>query len=492
MEANYVCHDTAPFPLKYCANSFLFSSANPEALLPTLSNGRKMLLVSCLHVPEILRPSTSRSKNSGEQVDDPGVRVPSASSTSTCSNPPDLKDIQCTKNTVIHDLADLGDRESGPRRPQLAAYKKIKFGEKFRSFRSQWYTECEWLEYSVQRNAAFCFVCRVFGPENSEDAWTRTGFSNWQKFIVKLKSHLATINHKTNESRMMAFKCSQKAGSVVTQLSSFHKEEVAKNCMYMSSLIEIILYIAKQGIALRVHNEGTDLINQGNFKELCNVVFAKFMPEFQSFYQKKINLTSWKVQDELIKISADLVTEILETGYFALMDANQIVSAIYSSFKNCNLNMDALNIVAQSLNLVVVDLCKEIKNARCVFNTLEMIYVHFARPSNNTKLGKIQLDLGLKKGSILRVCDTRWVCRFNNCEAMIRNYTAIIEYLSNEIEEQSDKDVVEAIGILSEVQKCTFLIGVLLLKDVLGIINILSTTLQSKTGTFGKAKNIIN
>jgi hypothetical protein len=30
---------------------------------------------------------------------------------------------------------------------------------------------------------------------------------------------------------------------------------------------------------------------------------------------------------------------------------------------------------------------------------------------------------------------------------MINNYTAILEYLSNEIEEQSDKDVVEAIGI---------------------------------------------
>lgn len=61
-----------------------------------------------------------KQKKNEEQVDDPGVQVPSASSTSTCSNPPDLMDIQCTKNTVIHDLADLGDRESGPRRPQLA------------------------------------------------------------------------------------------------------------------------------------------------------------------------------------------------------------------------------------------------------------------------------------------------------------------------------------------------------------------------------------
>lgn len=107
--------------------------------------------------------------------------------------------------------------------------------------------------------------------------------------------------------------------------------------------------------------------------------------------KKKINLTRWKVQEELIKISADLVTEnivgeILDTGHFSIMvdeakshkqeqlsicvryavdlemyerflqfidvscgqDANKIVSAIYSSFKNCNLNMDALNIVAQS------------------------------------------------------------------------------------------------------------------------------------------------
>jgi len=80
---------------------------------------------------------------------------------------------------------------------------------------------------------------------------------------VKLKSHLATINHKTNESKMMAYKSSEKTGSVVAQLSNFHKEEVARNCKYMSSLIEIILYISKQGIAVRGHNEGTDSINQG-------------------------------------------------------------------------------------------------------------------------------------------------------------------------------------------------------------------------------------
>lgn len=60
-----------------------------------------------------------KQKKTEERVDDPGVVQ--VSSASTCSNQPDLKSPQCYKNTHgINDLADLGDRESGPRRPDLA------------------------------------------------------------------------------------------------------------------------------------------------------------------------------------------------------------------------------------------------------------------------------------------------------------------------------------------------------------------------------------
>lgn len=39
----------------------------------------------------------------------------------------------------------------------------------------------------------------------------------------------------------------------------------------MSSLIEIILYIAKQGTSFRRHNEATDLINQGMLLEIISI-----------------------------------------------------------------------------------------------------------------------------------------------------------------------------------------------------------------------------
>lgn len=62
----------------------------------------------------------------------------------------------------------------------------------------------------------------------------------------------------------------------------------------------------------------------GNYREMCNLVFSKFMPDLKNVYQDKINHTSWKVQDEIIKISADLIKEmivgeIVVSGNFALM-----------------------------------------------------------------------------------------------------------------------------------------------------------------------------
>ncbi|XP_060881711.1 zinc finger MYM-type protein 1-like [Metopolophium dirhodum] len=370
------------------------------------------------------KPKDNNEENEIEaDIDDPGMVDISTNSTTH------------TSDTTL----DLGNKDSGPCRPILTEYKKIKFGTQQRSFRSQWYNECDWLEYSVQRNAAFCFVCRTFGSENSgENIWIKSGFNNWQKFLVKSKKHSSTSTHLTNLSKMCAYKSSLKTGSVVTQLSSAHKKQVEINRKYMSSLIDVVLYLAKQGIAFRGHNENLDSLNQGNYKEMCHMVFSKFMPDLKNVYENKINHTSWKVQDEIIKISADLIKEIIVeeivvSGNFALMvdearshkeeqlsvcvryavglearerflqfidvsngqTANHIISAVFNCFQNLSININTLNIVAQSydgasvmaghlggvqakikqqfpcaiythcmahrLNLIVVDMCKGIK-----------------------------------------------------------------------------------------------------------------------------------
>jgi len=68
------------------------------------------------------------------------------------------------------------------------------------------------------------------------------------------------------------------------------------------------------------------------------------------------------------------------------------------------------------------------------------------RPLKNSKLCDLQSKLGLKKGSMLRVYDTRWVSRYKNCEAMLINFNAIVEYFDHENNEKSDRDFAQAIG----------------------------------------------
>lgn len=81
----------------------------------------------------------------------------------------------------------------------------------------------------------------------------------------KLKAHEATAEHLTNISKMLGFKQSFVAGSVSSQISIAHKDFVEKNRNYLKGLIDVILFLARQGIAFRGHREDSESLNQGNY-----------------------------------------------------------------------------------------------------------------------------------------------------------------------------------------------------------------------------------
>ena len=51
---------------------------------------------------------------------------------------------------------------SGPIRP-IIDFPKSTIGSRDYKFQSRWYDEFEWLEYSIAKDAVFCFYCRCFG-----------------------------------------------------------------------------------------------------------------------------------------------------------------------------------------------------------------------------------------------------------------------------------------------------------------------------------------
>ncbi|XP_060856291.1 zinc finger MYM-type protein 1-like [Metopolophium dirhodum] len=212
------------------------------------------------------------------------------------------------------------------------SYPMTKFGQQNRSFNASYYDCFEWLEYSIINNALYCFACRIYGSgNNTEDTFTKIGFKKWNKFSGsrgskkgqgRLHAHATTKYHLTNK-KWQSHKDIEKTGSVMAQVSTQHKLLIESNRRYIRTLCEVTLFLCRQGLAFRGHNEAPSSMNQGNFKEACNMI-SKLYPEFAQKYKEKTNYTSHGVQDELINICAGLskdtiIQEVEDVGIFGIM-----------------------------------------------------------------------------------------------------------------------------------------------------------------------------
>lgn len=58
--------------------------------------------------------------------------------------------------------------------------------------------------------------------------------------------------------------------------------------------------------------------------------------------------------------------------------------------------------------------------------------------------------MNIKASNLMKISDTRWVCRYKNCQAVKNNYEVILEILRDEINNNNhDMNVAQAIGILN-------------------------------------------
>ncbi|CAI6362872.1 unnamed protein product [Macrosiphum euphorbiae] len=228
-----------------------------------------------------------------------------------------------SKNENSNPVIDLGSLESGPKQPILS-YPLKKIGKQNRSFSSKYYEKYFWIEYSVHQDSLFCFVCRHFDNLNtSEDIFKKIGFNNWKKLSDKLEKHSNCKSHCSSIEKYTQYKQSKIHGNVHTQLSDQFKTDILNNQMYIQKIIDIILYLARQGLALRGHNEKQESSNKGNFLELCEL-FCKFDNNFNVKYHAYLSYTSHDIQNEILNIVSNstikvITNEIRKCGKYSLM-----------------------------------------------------------------------------------------------------------------------------------------------------------------------------
>jgi hypothetical protein len=137
-----------------------------------------------------LPPSTKRADNSSKQD---RVEINLADLPSDSGLRPRITDYHPNDRDQVRRA--YAQRKAHQPKERIFPYKT--YGAKDRRFNKGWFTQFNWLEYSIAKDAAFCLCCYLFkhdiGEQAGGDTFVTEGFSNW-KCPEKLKIHEGGIN----------------------------------------------------------------------------------------------------------------------------------------------------------------------------------------------------------------------------------------------------------------------------------------------------------
>lgn len=111
---------------------------------------------------------------------------------------------------------------------------------------------------------------------------TRLPLNKWKKIGEKLKRHAESEAHKESMAKWMAYKQTKSSHTVADQLTSKRASTVAANRMYISTLSQVAVLCARQGIALRGHDESSTSSNNVEILELLASVMPELGRQFRS------------------------------------------------------------------------------------------------------------------------------------------------------------------------------------------------------------------
>ncbi|KAI5085641.1 hypothetical protein C0J45_23658 [Silurus meridionalis] len=178
------------------------------------------------------------------------------------------------------------------------------------SFQSQWYAGNKWLEYSLEKDAMYCFSCHLFLTEDkfkARTAWRTCGVVNWRKAVEKIHKHSATETHMISmvSKRHAAFIEMQKllyAGEKTWELKQLNdtcwacRENALKALQKaFSAVIQLLRKISNSNPPDPAAGDALMLFRRFNFEfmlclEGANPVFQKTAVASAAFQHKDVDL----------------------------------------------------------------------------------------------------------------------------------------------------------------------------------------------------------
>ncbi|GAB0097888.1 uncharacterized protein DMENIID0001_135670 [Sergentomyia squamirostris] len=268
-------------------------------------------------------------------------------------------------------------------------------GEIYR-FQDRYYRDYKWLHYEADRGF-LCFYClksfnkRMISVDNDlfqktfkeSDLLNGCGFTNFKKATEKFSKH---SNSKMHLSARDAILQQENQINILNHMENACLEEKKRNRVALLKIFDSIRYLARQGLAIRGHDD-----MNGNFHQLLTVRQLD-VPELKDFMTRKKNY------------------EIL-----------QLLSTSITTTKNIPWLSDALSFV-NGIGSFIQGSPKRLSG-------FEMTQQHF----ENENLS-----------SPRPLCPTRWTVRVKSIDTVLKNYKVLLNFLNDLAQSTKERPDVSA------------------------------------------------
>ncbi|XP_046850176.1 zinc finger MYM-type protein 1-like isoform X3 [Xenia sp. Carnegie-2017] len=183
-----------------------------------------------------------------------------------------------------------------------------------RSFQESWYSKKDWLCGSSEKNALFCWPCLLFCP-GSSSSWTQTGFQNMKNFLSDCKKHEKAKSHMGAYKTWRTYGFQPRVDFLMSQARreeiQRHNEEVRQNREMLKTITEAVLYLSRQELAFRGHDESSGSMNRGNYRELLES-FANMDSVFERRLHGRLAETHLAGGGRFTGVSPDIQNDLID------------------------------------------------------------------------------------------------------------------------------------------------------------------------------------
>jgi hypothetical protein len=221
---------------------------------------------------------------------------------------------------------------NGPFKPIDHDFPKRKIGKRDRSFNFVWLSNHGWLEYSIKKDSAFCFVCYLFKKGTGSDTFIVDGWRNWNIGEKALLKHMGSKAHNAAQERYIGFRNPKVA--IDYHIEKWTDEDLRLYKIRLTYSLRCIKFLLRQGLAFRGHDESEDSSNRGNFLELLEFL-AENSEEVHKYVLKNAPgnciLISPSIQKEIIQCCAfetrkKIIEDLGDEPYAILADESSDIS----------------------------------------------------------------------------------------------------------------------------------------------------------------------